>query len=88
MPAQLVSLIEAESLVNDGTAVVLFSLCVGDGHREGCFGAGSVRRSSPAYVLVPAARRSLADWQRQTKLNSRPLPWQGRLPILYSGGVE
>jgi hypothetical protein len=34
MPAQLVSLIEAESLVNDGTAVVLFSLALATGTGE------------------------------------------------------
>jgi hypothetical protein len=34
MPAQLVSLIEAESLVNDGTEVVLFSIALATGTGE------------------------------------------------------
>jgi hypothetical protein len=88
MPAQLVSLIHAESLVNDGSAVVLFSLVLATGTGEPASAPGVfVDHLRPKCWCQQRGALSQTGSGRRSS-NSRPLPWQGRLLILNSDEVE
>jgi hypothetical protein len=58
-----------------------------------------VRLGIPRHALSASFERSMStkagpfriqitEWSGRRGSNSRPLPWQGTVPILYSGGVE